>query len=46
MLAFLREAIKRSFTQFVEEIDDMSLTNLISVITRGEEVNLIKKINF
>lgn len=34
--SFLREAIKRTFTQFVEDIDSNSLTNLISVITRSE----------
>ncbi len=42
-IGFLREAIKRTFTVFIEEVDDMSLTSLIGVITRNDNVSFLFK---
>jgi hypothetical protein len=36
--SFLREAIKRTFSQFIKEVTDLSLASLVAVITRKDEV--------
>ena len=42
IVGFLREAIKRSFNQFVNEINDFALASLIAVITRPDRVSILK----
>jgi len=37
-LGYLREAIERTFGQFVDDIDAFSLGNLVGVITRKDDV--------